>query len=78
TSLIIRVVHDSRSALIGDSLPRNCDFSFYNELLSGLHSGAGELFELMHLILSYKPTMFTVHSQSLFPITRIKRYVANS
>lgn len=31
---MIRGVRDSRSALIGDSLLRNCDFSFYNELLS--------------------------------------------
>lgn len=49
---MIRGVRDSKSALIGDSLPRNCDFSFYNELLSGLHSGAVELFEVS-LLISY-------------------------
>lgn len=49
---MIRGMRDSRSALIGDSLPRNCDSSSYNELLSGLRSGAGKLFEVP-LLVSY-------------------------
>lgn len=49
---MIRRMRDSRSALIGDSLPRNCDFSFYNELLNGLRSGADKLFEVS-LLISY-------------------------